>query len=275
MLKKVADNKDIDKVIDELIFQQLIPHTCQLFENIDGKGLQPFASSVLVNLGDSFYIFTASHVTEFLQTGKQLFVKTNTGYVSIVGEYNETILNKSDNVDLAFFRIDDVIVKDLINVYRFLPISKIRKHNKLLDAAQYCVVGFPEKNKRHEEGRLQTYASAFIVQPCNQKVYNYYGFKEDSSFILEIKGKGIDLKTGMVKKVKDNFHGLSGCGLWLLLIEKKGDIYSADYRLIGIMTEFRKDKFYCLIGNRVEIILQEIKDSGLVKYREIVIKEIT
>ncbi len=34
------------------------------------------------------------------------------------------------------------------------------------------------------------------------------------------------------------------------------------------MTEFRKGKFHCLIGNRIELILNQLQATGFIKYHE-------
>jgi len=230
--------------------------------------MKPFASGVLAELSGSFYLLTASHVTEHFVEDKQLFLRIRKGYVSIVGDLRETDIAESDGIDLAYIQLDERIIPDLLKGYKFLPLSKFRRHIKLLDAMQYCVIGFPEKNQRKLNGKLQTGASVFFVQPSKINVYEYYGFNEASSFIMEFKGKGTDIKTGTEKKIKGDFYGISGCGLWLVILESDGNSYKTDYRLIGIMTEYRKGKYYCLIGNRIEIILKDLQDSGLLKFEE-------
>ncbi|MBF1998936.1 hypothetical protein H0I59_11190, partial [Flavobacterium psychrophilum] len=58
-------------------------------------------------------------------------------------------------------------------------------------------------------------------------------------------------------------YGLSGGGLWYIIIDfdkDKNEIVSEAF-LIGIMTEFRRGKYDCLIANRIEIILKMIQNN--------------
>ena len=267
-LKKMKSDKDTDRVVNDLISNHLLHYTCQFFEKDQTAGMKPFASGVLAILGDSYYILTASHVTDYLHDDQQLYLRIQKGYVSVVGDLRDTDIEESGGIDLAYIRLDEKIVPDLLKAYQFLPLSKFRRHLKLLDAAQYCIIGFPVKNQKKVDGKLLTGASVYVVQPSHIKVYKHYGFNEESSIIMEFKGKGADLKTGELKKIKSDFYGLSGCGLWLIILEHDGKTYTSDFRLIGIMTEFRKDKFFCLIGNRIEIILHDLKENGLINYNE-------
>lgn len=105
--------------------------------------------------------------------------------------------------------------------YIFCPLSKIRKHNLLIDAPRYCVGGYPTINKRKEKGILRTGASVLLFKPAKPNVYKYYSFNPDLEFVLEIKGKGTSLKDGSVSKLRGEFYGMSGCGLWLIVFNEK------------------------------------------------------
>lgn len=73
-----------------------------------------------------------------------------------------------------------------------------------------------------------------------------------------MEGKGTNLTDAEKTKINDKFHGISGCGLWLIFTYKDGEEHKVDYRLIGIMTEFRKGKFYCLIGNKIQLVVDAL-----------------
>ena len=91
-----------------------------------------------------------------------------------------------------------------------------------------------------------TGTSAYFMAPSKPKVYDYYKLKPENHISLEFKGKGKDVVTGDIKKIRGDHHGLSGCGLWLIILNKNGSGYDYDFRLIGIMTDFRRGKFdYC------------------------------
>ncbi len=261
---KVKSDNEIDKILNGLMRDEIGPHSCQLFEQGDGKQMKPYASGVLALLGDKHYLLTASHVTENWSNDHQLFTRTPKGYVSIVGDLRETDIEKSNGLDLAYIKLDNQVIPAIEAGHKFLPISKFRKHSKLLDSTQYCVIGFPTINKKFVDGKLKTGASGYFLHPSSDKVYDHYGLNPNTHFVLEMKGKGTDLITGQIGKFKTGAHGLSGCGLWLTLLNSNGDSFSADFRLVGIMTEFRKSKYHCLIGNRIDVILDALqKYEGL------------
>lgn len=265
-MEKVKSNRDIDKALDELMRSELGPHSCQLLEN--NNGMKPYASGVLPKLGDKHYILTASHVVSDWSDQHPLLIRTHSGYVSIVGDKLETEIDKSNGIDLAYILLDERAVPSIKAGHKFLPLSKFRGRTKLLNAVQYCVIGFPEINQKIEDGILKTGASGYFFQPCQPRVYDYYKLNPSTHFALEIKGKGIDIKTGETVKFKTDLHGLSGCGLWLVIVNNNDGVYSTDFRLVGIMTEFRKGRHHCSIGNRVDILLDTLKTYENLNYSE-------
>lgn len=264
-MEKQTSNADTDKAIVQVTSEQVLHHTCQFFHKPEDKIL-PFASGVFVILGGIHYIFTAAHVTEALSDETPLFLKIHNGYVSVVGTLNET--EQKNGVDLGYIRLDERIIPNLLKSYKFLPLEKIRGRHKLLDASNYCVLGFPTKNQTVEnDGRIRTGASIYVIAPCKEVVYSHYKFNSETSLFMEMKGKGSDLLTGEKSKIDDRFYGISGCGLWLLLFSFSEGDYTVDYRLIGIMTEFRKSKYYCLIGNKIDILLEGLEKFEGFQYR--------
>src|SRR5690606_36973993 len=121
--------------------------------------------------------------------------------------------------------------------------------------------GYPVVNKRKESDGIRTFASGYFLMPVYDKVYEYYSLDFLTHYVLEFRGKAINIKTGKSEKIKTEHYGLSGGGLWYIIIEfdeKKGELVSKAF-LIGIMTEFRRGKYDCLIANRMEIILGMIQ----------------
>ncbi|MEE1945842.1 hypothetical protein VRU48_12040 [Pedobacter sp. KR3-3] len=275
MIEKINTSKEVDKMLDHIMSTELAPHTCQIFEKGRPKGMKPYGAGVMVILNEMYFLLTASHVVEDWSDENQLFIKSKRGYISIVGTMSQTDIAKSEGVDLAFIKLDEVILPEILAGYKFLPLSKFRKHINLLDAAQYCVIGYPEINKKIDsKGIMQTGTSAYFMAPSKQKVYDYYNLKKRNHISLEFKGKGMDIRTGESKKLKGHHYGLSGCGLWLILIANNQNVYSYDYRLIGIMTDFRRGKYDCLFGNHIEFILQALQAFKHLNYKEIPVADV-
>ena len=259
---------EIDKITDELIRRKLVRHSIQFFSNKEGK-MKPFGSGVCVKSENDYFIFTASHVTQNMSDDNQLFIRLGKNrFVSVIGCLRETDLAKSNNIDLSYIKIDERIINDLDGPYKFLPFSKIISHEKLLDSYQYCILGYPEKNIKYDkDGALRTGASSWYTKPLSIKAYKHYNCDPNLFYVLEMKGKGFDIQTGEIKKVNSHFYGTSGCGLWLLNYSQNENEISVDYKLIGIMTEFRKGKYYCLIGNKIKIIMEAISRFETIKIK--------
>jgi len=272
-MKEVTDKEDIrifDQKINEICGTEIVRYTCQFFTRGE-NGLEPFGSGVLVKSKKKHFILTASHVAEYLEKDDEnLFIKVgHNKFINVVGKIWMTEIEKSKEVDVAIIRIDDKMLPALSKPYFFLPISKFRKHDKMYNTPQYAIVGFPAVNVKRENGFLETGAAIYVTLPSKEKVYKYYGFDPEHFYILRMEGKGKDLDTGDKTKINDKFHGISGCGLWLMFTYKVGGEHKVDYRLIGIMTEFRKAKYYCLIGNKIQIVV-----DALIKFEKIKIRTV-
>ncbi len=256
---------ELDEYIDDLINAELVKLiegdiglcTCQLFKHDLVNGVRPFASGVFVFLGESFYLLTASHVIEEWSDSNRLFVKVKDDYVSIVGKGCGTELGKEESSDTAYIKLKPELVQLLVQWYRFLPYHRFLHGGKVFDEANYCAFGYPVINKKKEGDKVKTFGSAYYMRPLEDRVYEYYKFNPLSHYILEFKGKAVNIKTGETDKIKTEHYGLSGGGLWYINMEfdeDKDEIVSEAF-LIGIMTEFRRNKYDCLIANRVEIVL--------------------
>ena len=258
-IEKPEDIREIDIKVGDLCNNVLIKYTCQFFTKAP-SGFEPFGSGVFVKSEEKNFIFTASHVSEYMEKeGANLFIKIDhSKYVNVVGEIHQTDIDRSKNIDLAIIRLDPELTQQLEKPYNFLPISKLRKHEALIYAPHYCVLGYPAVNKKKEKGYLETGATFYLTEPCKDKVYKHYEYDPKVFYVLKMEGKGKDIKSGERSKVNGKFHGISGCGLWLILPHHNGKEYEIDYRLIGIMTEHHKRKYYCLVGNKIQQIVDAL-----------------
>lgn len=264
-------DKEIDIQVNEQLSQLIVndigPYTCQLFQRDPVKKMLPYASGVLAELGESFYILTASHVTEDWSDENQLFVQIHGGYMSVVGTTRGTEIDKSNKIDVAYIKLDPANVVELKKGNKFLKIDRFKGHRTLIDSADYCVFGYPTINSEKIDGKLKTKGAAYFLKPSKVKVMDYYNFDPMSHFALEFKGKGVDIKTNQTVKVRTEHYGLSGCGLWLTQLDHDGTKFTSEAKLIGIMTEFRRGKYDCLIGCKIEIILLALRDFEGLKFR--------
>jgi hypothetical protein len=268
---KTSSNEETDQLVVELIDNYLLRHTIQFFYKTD-NGLRPFGSGVLSLIHDTHFILTASHVADHLEKEENnLYIRVDKkGYINVLGDIKYTDIGMSKGVDLAYIKLDAQMIPHLQKPYRFLTIDKIAKHSLRLDGMNYCVIGFPEKNIKFESGSMETGANFYLTSATNENPYDYYKLSKDDYFIVDMKGKGTDIKTGEKETINTEFYGISGCGLWYIMynLDPNTNKYWADYKLIGIMTQFRKGKYFCLIANKIHLIIEAFKVIEGFKFRE-------
>lgn len=269
---KTESNSETDKLVKDLIGSDLLRFTIQFFYKTE-NGLRPFGTGVLAFIHDIHFILTASHVADYLiEDSNQLFIRVDKKkYINVIGDVKYTDIDKSQGIDLAYIKIDSEMISPLSKPYKFLTIDKITKHNRMLDASNYCVLGFPETNIKFDNQILETGASFYLTSATNENPYKYYGYDKSDFILVDMKGKGIDIETGDKKKVNTHFYGISGCGLWFIDFNQdpKTNEYWLDYRLIGIMTEFKNGKYFCLVANKIHLSIEAFKVIEGLKFNEI------
>jgi hypothetical protein len=266
-MDKIKTSKKVEEIYNKIITERLLDHTCQFFIQTP-DGYKPFGSGVFVALHDAYFIFTASHVADkLIENDNDLYIRIESdAFINVIGKVKYTNTESARGIDLAYIKLDEQIVSPLINKYKFLTIDKIRKHDNLLvGAANYCVMGFPENNIDYETGELITTAQAYFTFPTNDNPYEYYRLSKNDWIILQMSGKAEDVTTKERLPMNTHLYGISGCGLWLMLPNTHDN--SCDYRLVGIMTDYKKDKYYCLIGNKIHLLLAAISFFENMKFK--------
>lgn len=264
--------EETDETVLDILNSNILRHTIQFFQ-MGEKRLEPFGSGVFTKIHNEYFIITASHVADFFEKNPDKDLRIRVGkklFINVIGDIKYTDIHKSNGVDLAYIKLDTQMIEPMLRPYIPIEISQIRSHHNLFHAMNYCVLGFPEKNISKKNEEFNTGASFYLTRPSNDKPYSYYKYDEKDYIIVDMQGKATDLKTNKKQKVNTHFHGISGCGLWLLLIRKlENGKTQVDYKLIGIMTEYKNGKYFCLIANKIYLIIEALKVIEKYKFREI------
>ncbi len=271
----MGSEDEIDELLDQLINQELNSlvngdiglSTCQFFKPKDNRTTVPFASGVMVELDNSAYILTASHVIEDWSNDSKLFIPFEDTYISVIGHAHGIESDKLHHLDVGYIKLAPKIVPLLNQFYRFIPLKQMMHDDKSLLEANYCIFGYPVVNQKKVGDEMKTYGSAYFTKPVKDKVFDYYGLNAYSHYVFEFKGKAINTINNQQEKIKTEHYGLSGCGVWYIDIQLKKKKLCSSAHLIGIMTEFRKGKYECLIGNRLEVVLASIAEHEGVKLK--------
>ena len=275
-MKEYKYTEETDKNVSDLITNRILRHTIQFF--IKGeKRLEPYGSGVFARIHDNYFILTASHVADFFEKNPDKDLQIRVGkelFINVLGDIKYTDIEKSKGLDLAYIKIDKQMIKPLSKPYIPLEIDKIRSHNKLFYAMQYCVLGFPEKNITKEDEPFDTGSSFYLTSASKDNRYQRYKYNKKDYIIVDMQGKGTDIKTNKKTKIDTHFYGISGCGLWLLLFytNPNNGKTEIDYRLVGIMTEFKNSKYFCLVANKIYLLIEALKVIEKYKFKEIKIQ---
>lgn len=267
---------ETDKMVSDLITNRILRHTLQFF--VKGKKrLEPFGSGVFAKIHNDYFILTASHVADFFEQnpGKDLMIRVNKkSFINVLGDIKYTDMDKSKGIDLAYIKVDKQMIEPLSKPYIPIEIDKFRAHHNLFYAMNYCVLGYPETNITKETEPFDTGASFYLTSASKDNRYNKYKYSKKEYIIVDMEGKGTDIKTNETSKIDTHLYGISGCGLWLLLFYKnpKTGNDEIDYRLVGIMTEFKKSKYFCLVANKIHLIIDALKVIENHKFNELKIK---
>ncbi|MEJ7679800.1 MAG: hypothetical protein WKG06_18480 [Segetibacter sp.] len=160
---------------------------------------------------------------------------------------------------MTYIQLDKEVAEAISQAYNFFTIDKIGHSHLAKKSNQYLVVGYPETNIRAKRKTVYTGANILLLASAKDEVYEYYKFNKEDHFLLGFAGKGLDLTTNKKSEKLGDPYGMSGCGLWYISAafdDNKKLI--CDYMLIGIMTEFKKDKYDVLIGNRIEFLIDAL-----------------
>lgn len=270
--------KETDKTVVEQINCKIFKHTIQLLKNENTKP-KPFGSGVFAKIYDDYFIITASHVASFFEEhpNQELRIKVSKElFIPVLGEVKYSIIEKSERIDFAYIKLDKQTIVYLSKAYIPITTEKFRHHNNLVNGTNYCVLGYPAMNVTKDGEPFNTGAAFFLASPpINDNPYQHYKFNKRDHIILNVKGKGTNVRTNKKGKIISQFHGMSGCGLWFLLIYDNPltGKTEVDYRLIGIMTEFRTGRHFCVIANRIWLIVEALKVAENFMFKEKFIKK--
>lgn len=271
-------SKEADNAVIEQINNKIFKHTIQFLKIENGKP-KPYGSGVFAKIYDNYFIITASHVASFFEEhpNEELRIKVAKDFfIPVLGEVKYSIIDKKENIDLAYIKLDKQTIDHLSKIYIPITIEKFRDHNNLINGTNYCILGYPTINVTKAVEPFNTGAAFFLASPpTNDKPYQLHKFNKRNHIILNVKGKGTDVKTNKKGKIISSFHGISGCGLWFLLIYDNPATgkTEVDYRLVGIMTEFRTGKYFCVIANRIWLIIEAFRVAEKFTFKERLIKK--
>lgn len=257
---KVNANEYIELIVNQ-VHNKIIQHTIQLWILKEGK-IKPYGTGVFFSIKGIYFIFSAGHVLKYLEENEDehLFIKIGTQFTNILGNIS-FLLHEESKLDFGYIMLDKQMENCLNEYYKSLKITDTSDLNTQMQVMNFGVLGYSEIDFLDKENPLSTFPTFYLTDLAKDNIYEHYRFDKNHFIITNFKGKGRYLNNGMsdtIIKMPSHFHGISGGGLWYFKIEPSGEV---SYKLIGLMTEYRKSKFYCLISIKIGFILGLIHEK--------------
>lgn len=253
----MIDKKE-NKWFERLLNDRLLKHTCGICIRGVNQKYKLYGSGVFVKRGDNFLLITASHVLNNQNDPLDFFVDTKNGFIEIIGEMYRTDLDKMNKYDVGFINLDKRIIPYLAPYYTFLDFTLIIQQHSVSKNFNYVAFGYPENNRKAVNEEINYSALYYLLPLSKDRVYKYYGFDEKDFMIFDFKGKAINEDGDKIKINEPT--GISGCGLWVIGKTEDEKNVNLFYFLVGLMTEYRKGKYYVLIANKMNAMLKKIEE---------------
>lgn len=244
-----------DKAFQER-YSDIAKHTIPILKRIDAS-LDHEGTGVLTFIGDQCILITAGHALEHLD---KLVILANHKTYNLITHLDYFHKAPTNKEDFAFIVIDEELSIILAQEFTFLPFSKMITEHQQEQVIRYVILGYPATHFRIDNPKKSIHHSprTLLTEATKLNVLNYYQLDVSKHLSLLLTGKGNNIKNGDRVKVNTHLYGISGCGIWLFEATPP-PLIQASYSLIGIVTDMRNDKFQCVIGFKIDVVLNEIK----------------
>lgn len=235
--------------------------TSQIAEN------EPIASSVLLEIKDSYFLVTAGHVFNRK-------IKNNIGFLVdqhiyfIMGDLKFADVSEgglANKIDIAVLKLSTHVVESIKLKYKFLSFDRIAFDHQTDDTPKYLVVGYPIKTSKINKitKKIKPKPLIFITGIAEGKDYKRLHFDPTINFLVKYRQKKVKNFTNKSIETHASPRGISGCGVWYLPSFINPDGGLPNYQIMGIVIEQSEDKTI-LIGTRIHILTELIRrDFGL------------
>lgn len=249
-------------------------YTIQFFKKTVDKGVVPHCCGVTFKFENNLFILTAAHCI-FDEQIPDLYVRTTSNeMVSLEFEkliwYTESEVDNYDKIDVAFIEIKTDYLKNLLQIsYKFLSLEDLKfGHNQIQQKSikiplKYFMYGYPANQSKLIEKDGISWKIKGLTLFCGLNNINLENLISENflnHYFINYTKKGIS-KTN-TKQHLPNFKGMSGCGLWIPVIDSfQSNHISA--KCIGLFYGRERNVF---VFTKIEYAIQLIRNkSNLLK----------
>jgi hypothetical protein len=218
--------------------------------------MEHYASGVLIEVGNTVYLLTASHVVEVTKT---IYMPVQEDIVPVLGgcHYIPSNPSKKTNIDFAYIKIDSGLSVNKKKYIRILKLSEMDL-NSNLSVNDFCVfTGYPHRKSKNKENIISTEFFEYVGSYSkDDELYNRYYCNKVDNLIIRYNFRDTTTRFGDNLQEVVSPEGISGGGIFNSQIKTKldNDVHS-NPKLIGIAHFYDRHK-KIMIGTRIEYCLR-------------------
>ncbi|MEO0684695.1 MAG: hypothetical protein AAFY76_06505 [Cyanobacteria bacterium J06649_11] len=259
---EILDDHDYHQELSFESAQRVSRFTVQMFRISDKGTIESFASGVLFQFEENYFLITASHVFENEHV-PELRIRSGDGVIEIHGEFLRVL---NDILDIAIVKLSNSSALNLKESHSFLglvdiefnPVQKILRTPTPDLSNYYMMFGYPASktkakyNSPKEINIVAYYVGTYLhrdnVNRLKEEGYKWHLFTDRRKKYIGLRSRN--------KQHAPSLNGMSGSGLWEI---KVIDIQSKEptTKLAGIFIEKNGEH---LVSIKAEIAIPIIRE---------------
>lgn len=258
-MEKILKRERASKIIDQLtslLMPRILATTAPLYR-YDGNIMEPFASALIIRLGDEHFLLTAAHVRDDLSKFDLYF--GSTGMVRLCDYdywgYACSPPGEDDKIDIAIFHVSKQTAGEL-KKEEFLTLSDLEILGQVSTACFFVFGGYPvSKNRPSRSEDIRADLRLFLVDSAPPKDYENAGLDPNFSLLLRFNKNKVWGPSG--RTTAPDLYGISGGGVWSF--NNQSTSTESTPRLVAIAIEWWKGQKR-ILATKVHVALEMIYD---------------
>jgi hypothetical protein len=224
-----------------------------------------YGSGVLITIGDSYFLATASHNLEDFSS---LYIPLPPDlHIQLEGKSFRTVGSSSrypvDRIDVAIIKLKDRVVSNLVKHYAFLDGIHVAINHEIAQKMAYIMIGYPKgKTDRNPKAKI-TKCNPFTYhsEPKPDQFYQKLGYDQKFNILVEYDINNLNVKKSNGKKPGPHPRGMSGGGLFHVPYQTVDPLKEPImFYLVGILQYFFLEDKKVIVATRIDFISEIIRN---------------
>ncbi len=210
------------------------------------RGIKQIASAVFARHEWGYFLFTAAHVTDDMESNI-LLVPANgrlteiKGYIGHIDLLPGTTRN-DDDIDIAYIKIPHYLIAPLRNHFTPLEGNNFQLIKSALELSICTVSGYPAKKGKKNKTVYSSEIFSFSGVAAKQEVYDELSLSTVHNIVIHFNRKNtINPEIGVIRE-SPSLKGVSGGGIFAWPTITENIPGSSEKKLVGIFHTYKEDK---------------------------------